>query len=117
MTCRVGPAAWPVRGHSGARFAPMKHLSLAVTLLLATCVLPGEPSNRIVYDFLFDQPYRVPIGTPDSTIRGYAAFPRITATADGTPLNNPRHRPESSNANIVRADSSRRGLQGFARRP
>ena len=93
----------------------MKHLSLAVTLLLATCVLPGEPSNRIVYDFLFDQPYRVPIGTPDSTIRGYAAFPRITATADGTPLNNLRYRLESSNANIVRVDSSRRGLQGVAR--
>jgi len=93
----------------------MKHFCLAATLLLATCVLPGEPSNRIVYSFLFDQPYRVPIGTPDTTIRAYAVVPRIAATANGTPLNNPQYRLESSNTNIVRVDSSGRGLRGVAR--
>src|SRR5882762_7770106 len=115
MTCRAGPAAWPMRGRAAVGLRAMKHFCLAATLLRATCVLPGEPSNRIVYSFLFDQPYRVPIGTPDTTIRAYAVVPRIAATANGTPLNNPQYRLESSNTNIVRVDSSGRGLRGVAR--
>ena len=94
----------------------MKHFCLAATLLLATCVLPGEPSSadRVVFTLPFAQPYRVPIGSPDS-MRAHPVFPQIGATANGEPLDNPRYRLESDNTSIVRVDSSGRGLQGVAR--
>jgi len=96
----------------------MEHFCLAATLLLATCVLPGEPSSadRVVFTLPFAQPYRVPIGSPDS-IRAHPVFPEIGATANGDPLDNPRYRLESENTSIVRVDSSGRGLQGVARGP
>jgi WD40-like Beta Propeller Repeat/Bacterial Ig-like domain (group 2) len=92
----------------------MRRLALAAPLLLATCVLPGEPSNHVVFAFAFTQPYRVPMGRPDS-MRPHAASPQISATANGEPLTNPPYRLESSNPSIVRVDSSGRGLQGVAR--
>jgi len=94
----------------------MKHFCLAATLLLATCVLPGEPSSadRVVFTLPFAQPYRVPIGSPDS-MRAHAVFPQIGATANGEPLANPLYRLESDNTSIVRVDPSGQGLQGVAR--
>ena len=116
MTCRVGPAAWPMRGRAAVDSRAMKHFCLAATLLLATCVLPGEPSSadRVVFSLPFAQPYRVPIGSPDS-MRAHPVFPEIGATANGEPLDNPRYRLESDNTTIVRVDSSGQGLQGVAR--
>jgi len=94
----------------------MKHFCLAATLLLVTCVLPGEPSSadRVVFTLPFAQPYRVPIGSPDS-MRAHAVFPQIGATANGEPLANPLYRLESDNTSIVRVDPSGQGLQGVAR--
>ncbi len=94
----------------------MKHFCLAATLLLVTCVLPGEPSSadRVVFTLAFAQPYRVPIGSPDS-MQAHAVFPQIGATANGEPLANPLYRLESDNTSIVRLDPSGQGLQGVAR--
>lgn len=86
-----------------------KPVSLAATLLLTTCVLPGEPSDaeRVSFELDFDQPYRVPLAG--------AAQPSIQIAADGRVLQAPSYRLESLDPSLVQVDPSGRGLRGIDR--
>lgn len=86
-----------------------KPVSLAATLLLTTCVLPGEPSDaeRVTFELDFEQPYRVPLAG--------AVQPPIQIAADGRVLQAPSYRLESLDPSLVRVDQTGHELQGIAR--
>jgi Tol biopolymer transport system component len=82
--------------------------SVASTLYLLACFLPGEPDGgRLLFTFDFEPPYRVPLAGDGP--------PPIRIAADGQVLQNPNYRLESLEPSRVRVDSTGRGLQGIAR--
>src|SRR6185295_744103 len=83
-------------------------VSLAATLYLLACMLPGEPAGgRVHFTFDFEPPYRVPLAG--------AGQPPIRIAAEGQVLQNPNYRLESLEPTRVRVDPTGRGLQGIAR--
>lgn len=78
-----------------------------VSLGIASCFLPSEPSERITFELISPLPFRVPLGQ--------TKWPVIRVLVGDRALSDPAYRFVVDNRNIVRVDGSGQALYGVTR--